>query len=98
LSPFSILAAPYFLVTNITSTYWRQGVDLMSDEVLMRISDAAKAGQMTTGTLRTYDREGLLKPIRDSAGERLYTPAMVEQAIRIKAERESRIFRRKAAT
>jgi DNA-binding transcriptional MerR regulator len=67
----------------------------MDDVVLMPIGPAAKAGDMQPGTLRTYDRENLLKPLRDAAGNRLYTPAMVAKAIEIKAAREARMFRRK---
>jgi DNA-binding transcriptional MerR regulator len=70
----------------------------MADEELMRIGDAARAGDMAPGTLRTYDREGLVKPIRAADGERLYTRAMVDQAVQIKAQREARfgVGRRRA--
>jgi DNA-binding transcriptional MerR regulator len=59
-------------------------------ETLMLIGDAAKSGDMAPGTLRTYDREGLLTPIRAANGTRLYTPQMVARAREIKAEREAR--------
>jgi DNA-binding transcriptional MerR regulator len=70
----------------------------MAENELMRIGDAAAAGDMAPGTLRTYDREGLVKPIRTADGARLYTKAMVAQAMRIKAEREARfgVRRRRA--
>lgn len=64
--------------------------------LFMRIGRAARAAGMAPGTLRAYDREGLLVPLRDADGERLYTPEMVEAARRIKAQREQRQFPRKA--
>ena len=63
--------------------------DLPADEhdLLMEISAAASAADMGPGTLRAYDREGLLKPIRTPSGTRLYTPEMVARARQIKAMR-----------
>jgi len=54
---------------------------------LRAITDAATKAGITAGTLREYDRLGLLTPQRDSVGRRLYTEREIEMARRIASER-----------
>jgi DNA-binding transcriptional MerR regulator len=49
---------------------------------------AAEAG-LTPGTLREYEKAGLLSPQRDNVGRRLYSAIDVQQARRIAAERQA---------
>ena len=42
------------------------------------IGRAAKLAKMSTETARAYCRQGLLDPLRDSAGRRLFTDRDVE--------------------
>lgn len=57
--------------------------------MLLTIKTAAAQAGLSPGTLRTYERAGLLSPQRNSAGQRVYTPLDVQQAKRIAAEREA---------
>ena len=54
---------------------------------LRSITDAATKAGITAGTLREYDRLGLLQPQRDSVGRRLYTDREIERARQIASER-----------
>ncbi len=54
------------------------------------IKSAAKQVGISPQTLRSYERAGLLKPERDSAGRRVFTPIDVAQARRVAAERAKR--------
>jgi len=54
---------------------------------LRAITAAAAEAGLTAGTLRDYERDGLLIPQRDSVGRRLYTDRDIEAARRIAAER-----------
>jgi DNA-binding transcriptional MerR regulator len=54
---------------------------------LLTIQKAAEQAGLSPGTLRTYERAGLLSPHRDSAGRRVFTAVEVAQARRIAAER-----------
>jgi len=56
---------------------------------LLTITAAAAQAGVTAGTLREYERAGLLAPQRNSAGHRLYTPLDVAQARRIATERRA---------
>jgi DNA-binding transcriptional MerR regulator len=40
---------------------------------LLLISDVARKVGISPDTIRSYDRRGLLSPIRDSSGRRLFT-------------------------
>jgi MerR family transcriptional regulator, heat shock protein HspR len=51
------------------------------------ITDAAAKAGITAGTLRQYDRLGLLTPQRDSLGRRLYTDRDIERAREIACKR-----------
>jgi DNA-binding transcriptional MerR regulator len=51
------------------------------------IAGAAAEVGVAANTLRVYEMQGLLKPIRDTSGRRLYTPADIKKAKSIKAER-----------
>ncbi len=55
----------------------------------LTIATAAKQAGLTPGTLRVYERLGLLCPQRDSAGRRIYTAVEVNQARRIAQERKA---------
>ena len=59
--------------------------------LLRNISTAAAQAGLTAGTLRSYERLGLLTPARDSNGNRLYSDADVSQAKKIAAERQARV-------
>jgi DNA-binding transcriptional MerR regulator len=54
---------------------------------LMTIKLAAAQAELTPGTLREYEKAGLLSPQRDSNGCRLYSAIDVQQARRVAAER-----------
>jgi DNA-binding transcriptional MerR regulator len=51
------------------------------------IQRASEEAGLSPTTLRIYERLGLLKPSRDSANRRLYSPVDVEDARRIAAQR-----------
>jgi DNA-binding transcriptional MerR regulator len=53
----------------------------------LTIQAAARDSELTPGTLRLYERLGLLKPRRDSTGRRLYGPADIVRAREIKKKR-----------
>ena len=53
------------------------------------IGRAASESKVSPGTLRIYEREGFLSPVRDSAGRRVYTAADVMAARRIAKERRA---------
>jgi DNA-binding transcriptional MerR regulator len=55
--------------------------------LLMTIQKAAQEANLSPTTLRIYERLGLLTPVRDSAGRRLYGPGEVAQAKQIAAQR-----------
>jgi DNA-binding transcriptional MerR regulator len=56
----------------------------------MTIKHAAASSGVTAETLRQYERAGLLNPVRDSNGNRLFSETDVEKARQIAAERRSR--------
>ncbi len=53
----------------------------------LTIRTAAQQAGLTPGTLREYERLGLIRPARDSAGRRVFTAVDVAQAKRVAAER-----------
>jgi len=55
--------------------------------LLMTIQKAAQEASLSPATLRIYERLGLLSPVRDSGGRRLYSPADIAQARAIAAQR-----------
>ena len=58
------------------------------------IGPAARRVDRSEGTLRDWERRGLIKPIRDSLGRRLYTDADIEMMRALAASghrRESRV-------
>ena len=58
--------------------------------MFMTIQTAAAKAGVSPGTLRNYERAGLLTPQRSSSGHRLFTSADVEIARRIAAEHRAR--------
>lgn len=56
----------------------------------LTIRAAAEQAGLSPQTLRAYERAGLIKPERDSAGRRVFTPIDVAQARRVAAERAKR--------
>lgn len=54
-----------------------------------KISQLAKLSELTTVTIRHYDKIGLIKPIRSSSGYRLYTPVDLEKLTFIKNAKAS---------
>lgn len=56
---------------------------------VLTISDLARAVGVAACTLRRYEKEGVLRPARDSTGRRLYEPADVQRVRRIVAERRA---------
>ena len=55
--------------------------------VLKLIKKAAEEVGVTPGTLRDYERQGLISPARDTAGRRLYTEVDVAEARKVAAQR-----------
>jgi DNA-binding transcriptional MerR regulator len=55
--------------------------------MLLTIQRAAEEAGLSPGTLRSYERDGLISPQRDSVGRRVFTLIEVAQARRIAAER-----------
>lgn len=49
----------------------------------MRIGELAARSGVTERSLRYYEQQGLLAPLRSPAGQRLYTPADVDAVIQI---------------
>ena len=56
-------------------------------EVLVRIRKAANNVGLHESTLRRYEQEGLVSPLRDSGGGRLYTPEHLNRIREIALER-----------
>ena len=52
-----------------------------SKHVLYGISEAARRAGVAEGTLREYDRRGIVNPVRDSARRRLFSAEDIEHAI-----------------
>lgn len=50
------------------------------------ISPAASAVGIATATLRTYEARGIVKPLRDSSGRRLYSDADIQHAKAYRAQ------------
>ena len=55
----------------------------------LTIRAAAEQAGLSPGSLRTYERLGLMRPARDSANRRVYVAADVAVARQIAAEREA---------
>jgi DNA-binding transcriptional MerR regulator len=55
--------------------------------MLMTIQRAAEQAGLSPGTLRSYERDGLITPQRDSSGRRVFTLVDVDRVRRIAAER-----------
>ena len=51
-----------------------------SSQTLYGISAAARKAGIAEGTLRDYDRRGIVQPLRDAAGRRLFTDAQIQRA------------------
>ncbi len=56
----------------------------------LTIRAAAQQAGISPQTLREYERLGLIRPERDSAGRRVFTPVDVAAARRVAAERAKR--------
>ena len=57
---------------------------------LFLIGSAAEQAGIAPGTVRDYCRQGLVKPIRDSAGRRLFTKLDVQRIREVYLERMAR--------
>lgn len=57
---------------------------------LLLIGAAAEQAGVASGTVRDYCRLGLLNPLRDSAGRRLFTPQDVTRIKELYLERMAR--------
>lgn len=55
----------------------------------MTIKSAAAEADLSAGTLREYEKAGLLSPQRDSVGRRLYCALDVQMARQIAAARRA---------
>lgn len=49
---------------------------------LLTISEAAKAGHLSVSTLRRYEKQGLIKPLRTLGNHRRYRHTDVQKLIR----------------
>jgi DNA-binding transcriptional MerR regulator len=58
--------------------------------MLLTMSGAVRATDRSAESLKKYEREGLIKPERDSRGRRLYSPECIQEIKRISAERQQR--------
>ena len=56
---------------------------------IMRIGECAKRAGCSISTLRNYERSGLLHPIRDPSGLRLYTKEHITQARHIYGKKKA---------
>lgn len=72
------------------TTLWRKQVVIGWLAMFLTIRTAAEQAGISPGTLRLYERLGLLKPARDSAGRRVFTAVDVAMARRVAAERGKR--------
>jgi MerR family transcriptional regulator, thiopeptide resistance regulator len=64
---------------------------------LLSISDASAKTGLSADTLRQYEADGLIRPLRSSRGIRLFTAADVETAKKIAAARRERHGRTRKA-
>lgn len=55
----------------------------MEDQVRFKIAEAARMAGVSPSTLRLWESQGLVDPIRTESGQRLYEPAHVERLKRI---------------
>jgi MerR family transcriptional regulator, copper efflux regulator len=58
---------------------------------LLTIKNAAAQAGLAPGTLRDYEKAGLLSPQRDSSGRRLYSDTDVRKARKVAADRRARV-------
>jgi len=54
------------------------------------IGRAAKEAGVSTDTARKYEAEGLIRPVRDSSGRRLYTDADIKKIREIRTANSHR--------
>lgn len=52
----------------------------MDDSHFLGISEAARQVGVAENTLRTYEKRGVIAPLRDSAGRRLFRQDDIERA------------------
>jgi DNA-binding transcriptional MerR regulator/quercetin dioxygenase-like cupin family protein len=55
----------------------------MDDQVRYKIAEAARMAGVSPSTLRLWESQGLVEPVRTASGQRLYEPAHVERLKRI---------------
>ncbi len=55
----------------------------MSEEIPLRVAEAARVAGVSPSTLRLWEAQGLLAPTRRASGQRLYSSAEVARACRI---------------
>ena len=63
----------------------------MSD--LHRIGEAARITGLSAGTLRNYEIEKLISPLRNKAGDRMYTDELLEEIKEIKIQKAANWIR-----
>ncbi|MDB5554192.1 MAG: cupin protein [Rhizobium sp.] len=55
----------------------------MDDHVRYKIAEAARMAGVSPSTLRLWESQGLVEPVRTASGQRLYEPAHIERLKRI---------------
>lgn len=55
---------------------------------LFTISETARRVGVSESTLRTYDARGIVRPVRDSAGRRLFSESDVQSARQYRIKRQ----------
>lgn len=63
-------------------------------EYCYTITPAASAVGVSVQTLRLYETRGIVQPVRDSSGRRLYSEADIERAKAHRAQTAQRVGRR----
>ena len=58
----------------------------MNKESLIGVSEAARRIGIAETTLRRYDRAGIVSPLRDSAGRRLFSAEDIKTAKKYRAQ------------
>lgn len=61
---------------------------MTNSNVLRGSSDAARLAEVAEGTLRDYAKRGIVDPIVDSQGRRLYSVSDIEKAKAHRAKRK----------
>lgn len=62
----------------------------MTKKTIYGISDAARLAGVSEGTLRNYDKAGVITPIRDSEGRRLFTDSDINAVKKYRGDNKTK--------